>query len=71
MKKSEVIEKVDEVIKRRHLSPKTKAAYLPRILQFIDFCRSNSWLSSEEKINVFLSRMATERNVAAGASPQP
>ncbi len=70
MKKSEVIEKVDEVIKRRHLSQKTKAAYLPRILQFIDFCRVNAWLSTEDKIQAYLSRMATERNVSARTQNQ-
>jgi len=70
MKRTEVIEKVNEVVKRRHLSPKTKAAYLTRILKFIDFCRANAGLSTEEKITAFLSKMAVKGKVSANTQNQ-
>lgn len=70
MKKSEVIKNVTETCRRRHLSPRTKDAYLAWILRYGDFCKSNAWPFKEDKIKAFLNRLANVGKVSAATQNQ-
>ena len=65
MNGKQVIEKIHESCRVRHLSRRTEEAYIYWIKQYARFCVQHPWPKSEDKINAFLSRLATKRNVAA------
>jgi len=65
MNGTQLIEKIHEACRVRHLSRRTEEAYIYWIKQYADFCLQHPWPKSEDKISAFLSRLATKRNVAA------
>jgi len=65
MNGKQLIEKIHEACRIRHLSRRTEEAYIYWIQDYARFCIQNPWPETEDKINAFLSRLATKRNVAA------
>ncbi len=61
----QLIEKIHEACRVRHLSRRTEEAYVYWIQKYARFCIQNPWPETEDKINAFLSRLATKHNVAA------
>lgn len=70
MNGTQLAEKIHEACRVRHLSRRTEESYIVWIKQFATFCKQHPWPSSEDKIKAFLSRLATQRNVAPSTQNQ-
>ncbi len=73
MRKSETIERAHQVLRVMHRSKATEKSYVSWIFQYIDYlkeCPKLKILTSEKKMEAFLTYLALERKVSASTQNQ-
>ena len=73
MKKSETIEKTRRVLRVMHRAESTEKTYIAWVSQYIDYLKKSpelNVLTSEKKMEAFLTYLALERKISASTQNQ-
>lgn len=70
MKLSEIIDTTKNALRFRHMSYRTEQAYLHWITRYARWCTDNPDGTPAEKLNRYLTHLATDRNISASTQSQ-
>lgn len=66
----QLAEKIHEVCRTRHMSPRTEEAYTGWILRYLRYCKQHSRPTTEQKITSYLTQLATKGRVSESTQNQ-